>query len=153
MIPVTCAIIFKESKILVAQRSASMKQALKWEFPGGKIEAHETAAQCLLREIKEELNIEIEIIQQLEAHIYDYGNFSIQLIPFVCKYSAGDIVLAEHKDYQWIQKEELPTLDWAPADVAVVEAMLSAESWKYKAKRSKRKAESPKQRTALGLKH
>src|SRR6185436_13382943 len=111
MIPVTCAVILKEGKILVAQRSDSMKQALKWEFPGGKVEAHETAEQCLLREIKEELNITIEIIQQLPIHEYDYGSFAIQLMPFVCKYIAGDIILAEHKDYQWLLKEELPTLD------------------------------------------
>lgn len=126
MIPVTCAIIFKEGKILVAQRSASMKQALKWEFPGGKIETHETAEQCLLREIKEELNIEIEIIQQLDPHVYDYGSFSIQLMPFICKYLFGDVVLAEHIDYQWLLKEQLPALDWAPADVAVVEAIMKA---------------------------
>jgi 8-oxo-dGTP diphosphatase len=102
-----------------------MKQALKWEFPGGKIEAQETAEQCLLREIKEELNIEIEIVRQLEAHVYDYGNFCIQLIPFVCKYLSGDILLAEHMDYRWLLKAELPTLDWAPADVAVVEMLLA----------------------------
>lgn len=126
MIPVTCAIILRNDKILVAQRSSSMKQALKWEFPGGKIEAQETAEQCLLREIKEELNITIEIIQQLETYEYDYGSFAIQLMPFICKYIAGDIVLAEHIDYQWLLKEQLPALDWAAADVAVVEAIMKA---------------------------
>ncbi len=127
MIPVTCAIILRNDKILVAQRSASMKQALKWEFPGGKIEANETSEQCLLREIKEELNLEIEIIQQLDTHVYDYGNFSIQLMPFVCKYVSGDILLAEHIDYRWLHKAELPSLDWAPADVAVVEMFMAGK--------------------------
>ena len=97
MIDVACAIILKDDKILVTQRSEKMSLPLKWEFPGGKIENDETAENCILREIKEELNIEIEIIGKLETKTFDYSNFSINLIPFISNYICGDLILTEHK--------------------------------------------------------
>ncbi len=124
MIEVTCAIILKENKILVTQRSEKMKLPLKWEFPGGKIEKNETEENCLLREIKEELNLEIEIIEKLESKSFDYETFSINLIPFVAKYLKGEIVLSEHKDFKWLTKEELKFLDWAAADIPVLDEYL-----------------------------
>ena len=124
MIEVTCAIILKENKILVTQRSERMHLPLKWEFPGGKIEKNETEENCILREIKEELNLEIEILGKLESKCFDYGTFSINLIPFVAKYLSGEIVLAEHKSFRWLEKEELRSLDWALADVPVLKEFL-----------------------------
>ena len=124
MIEVTCAIILKENKILVTQRSDKMKLPLKWEFPGGKIEKNETDENCLLREIREELNLEIEIIEKLESKSFDYETFSINLIPFVAKYLSGEIVLAEHNDFKWLVKEELNFLDWAAADIPVLDEFL-----------------------------
>lgn len=120
MIDVTCAIILKENKILVTQRSEKMKLPLKWEFPGGKIEKNETAENCLVREIREELNIEIELWEKLDSKYFDYESFSINLIPFVAKFLTGEIVLAEHKDFKWLVKEELIFLDWASADIPVL---------------------------------
>ena len=124
MIDVTCAIILKENKILVTQRSEKMNLPLKWEFPGGKIENNETAENCLLREIKEELNIEIEILDKLEPKSFDYESFSINLIPFLAKYVAGEITLTEHKEFKWLYTEELRNLDWASADIPVLEEFL-----------------------------
>jgi 8-oxo-dGTP diphosphatase len=124
MIDVTCAIILRENKILVTQRSERMNLPLKWEFPGGKIEKNETAENCLLREIKEELNLEIELLGKLESKCFDYETFSINLIPFVSKYLSGEIILVEHKDFKWLTKEELKILDWASADILVVEEFL-----------------------------
>ncbi|MCK9398846.1 MAG: (deoxy)nucleoside triphosphate pyrophosphohydrolase [Bacteroidales bacterium] len=124
MIEVTCAIILRDNKILVTQRSETMDLPLKWEFPGGKIEVNETAENCLRREIKEELNIEIELLEKLETKCFNYETFSINLIPFVSKYLAGEIVLAEHKDFKWFAKEELKFLDWASADIPVLEEFL-----------------------------
>jgi 8-oxo-dGTP diphosphatase len=121
MIDVTCAIIINGDKVLATQRSEKMNLPLKWEFPGGKIERNETAIECIIRELKEELNIEIEIVSKLTAHPYDYGEFKINLIPFVCNFLAGDIILTEHKDYKWFAKDDLRTLDWAPADIPVLE--------------------------------
>ncbi|CAN5661965.1 (deoxy)nucleoside triphosphate pyrophosphohydrolase [soil metagenome] len=127
MIDVTCAIILKENKILVTQRSEKMKLPLKWEFPGGKIEYDETPENCVLREIKEELNLEIRLFRRLETKSFDYESFSINLIPFISNYISGEISLAEHKDFKWLSRKELKFLDWAPADISVLEDFLKLD--------------------------
>jgi len=127
MINVTCAIILFNQKILVAQRSEKMKLPLKWEFPGGKLEDGESEVNCIKREIKEEMNIEIEILKKLSNSIYDYGTFKINLIPFISNYVTGEIILSEHKDYKILNKSELLNLDWAEADLPIVEEFLKHE--------------------------
>lgn len=127
MINVTCAIILKDSKILVAQRSEKMKLPLKWEFPGGKLELNENEVDCIKREIKEELNIEIKVIKKLSNSIFDYGTFKINLIPFIANYISGEILLLEHKEYKLLDKSELYNLDWAEADLPIVEEFLKLE--------------------------
>ncbi|GAB3713827.1 (deoxy)nucleoside triphosphate pyrophosphohydrolase [Flavobacterium koreense] len=127
MINVTCAIILIEDKILVTQRSEKMKLPLKWEFPGGKLEEDENEIDGIQREIKEEINIEIEILEKLSNSIYDYGTFKINLIPFISNYVSGEIILSEHKDYKLLDKSELLNLDWAEADLPIVEEFLKLE--------------------------
>lgn len=125
MINVTCAIIEKDGFVLVTQRSEQMSLPLKWEFPGGKVEGEESIEDCLKREIKEELNIEINIISPLEPNLHAYPNGKeIRLIPFICEYNSGALHLAEHADYKWLKKDELLTLDWAAADVPIVNAYI-----------------------------
>ena len=127
MINVTCAIIVDDTNsVLVTQRSASMKLPLKIEFPGGKIEEGETPSECLVREIKEELNLDIKILFEMPANIHHYVEFSINLIPFVCKVIGGSIELREHESYQWLNPSELLDQDWAEADVPIVENYLSS---------------------------
>ena len=82
MLQVTCAIIRHENKILICQRSAAMKLPLKWEFPGGKIEAGESREACFQREIHEELGIDVLITREVSIVEYDYSDFSISLYPF-----------------------------------------------------------------------
>ena len=127
MINVTCAIILINGKILVAQRSEKMKLPLKWEFPGGKLEENESEIDCIKREIREELNIEIEILKKLSNSIFDYRTFKINLIPFLTNYVSGKIILNEHKDYKLLYKSELLNLDWAEADFPIVEEFLKLE--------------------------
>jgi 8-oxo-dGTP diphosphatase len=124
MMDVTCAIIVKGDKILVAQRSEKMSPPLKWEFPGGKIEPSETAENCLKREIKEELNLDIDLIEKLESQLYKYELYTITLIPFISNYLSGEIALNEHKCVKWLTKEELVGLDWAPAEISVLHSFL-----------------------------
>lgn len=127
MIDVTCAIIVNEDgQVLVTQRSAEMKLPLKMEFPGGKIEPGETAEQCLVREIKEELNLDIEILRDMPSNVHRYPDFSIRLIPFICRISDGNIVLKEHISWHWMEAVRLPGLDWAAADVPVMVNYLKA---------------------------
>ncbi|MDA6070471.1 (deoxy)nucleoside triphosphate pyrophosphohydrolase [Flavobacterium sp. AC] len=127
MINVTCAIILKDEKILVAQRNEKMKLPLKWEFPGGKLEINESEIDCIKREIKEEININIEVLQKLTNNIHDYGTFKINLIPFLVQYISGEIKLAEHKDYRLLERSQLLKLDWAEADLPIVEEFLKLE--------------------------
>jgi 8-oxo-dGTP diphosphatase len=126
VIKVTCALIINDqSRILAAQRSQTMSLPLKWEFPGGKIEPGETAEDCLIREIKEELNIEIQIIKVLPSNIHTYPKITIELIPFICAHIGGEIILKEHAQYRWLHKNELLALDWADADVPIVQHYLN----------------------------
>ena len=127
MIPhyrVVCAIIHQDDKILAVQRSEAMKLPLKWEFPGGKIEPNESEQQCIQREIKEELDIDIEVLQRLNPVLHDYPDFSIELIPYTAKHINGEIKLKEHAQYLLLDKSELQELDWAEADVPIVEEYL-----------------------------
>lgn len=125
MIRVSCAIIINSfDQVLVTKRSSLMPLPLKWEFPGGKIEENETAEACLIREIKEELNIEILITGSLPPNDHQYPDKLIRLIPFICRQTGGEIVLKEHSDYKWLDVKDLLDLDWAEADVGVVEEYL-----------------------------
>lgn len=125
MINVTCAIIIKDDKILVTQRSELMKLPLKWEFPGGKMNENESEIDCIKREIQEELSINISVVRKLNNSIFDYGNFIVNLIPFVANYISGEIKLTEHNQYKFLNKSELIYLDWAEADIPIVKEFLS----------------------------
>ena len=116
MIEVCCAIILKESKILAVQRGPKSNHPWKWEFPGGKVNSAETAEECIVREISEELTIRIEIQNQLVPVEFDYGSKQIRLIPFVCKIISGEIILTEHVAQRWLNLDEYKTLNWSGAD-------------------------------------
>lgn len=125
MIKVVCAIIRKDNKILITQRSETMKLPLKWEFPGGKVENNEDEFDALVREIKEELSIDIHLQSRLSSHIHDYGNLKINLIAYVCQHISGDIQLTEHKNYTYVTLEELPKFDLADADLPIIKDLKS----------------------------
>lgn len=128
IIPVACAIIEGPAGVLCAQRSATMSLPLAWEFPGGKIESGETAELALLREIREELQVDIIIGQALTYadHSYVEGRV-IRLFPFVCRLvDGGDPIPREHAALRWVMREELRSLDWAAADVPVLEGYLKS---------------------------
>lgn len=126
MIDVACAIIITpEKRVLVTQRSADMRHPLKIEFPGGKVEAAEMPDACIVREIKEELNLDIQPIYEMQPHIHAYPDITIRLIPFVCRVIGGEIKLREHLTYAWLTPVELLDLDWAAADIPVLQQYLS----------------------------
>lgn len=120
MLHVTCAIIEHQGKVLICQRSASMKLPLKWEFPGGKIEGEESKEECLKREIKEELGLEIEVGPALPHVEHHYPEFSLYLYPFLCTWIGGSLAIAEHAQAIWVSYDDLKNYDWAEADVPVV---------------------------------
>lgn len=124
-IHVTCAIIERDGLVLAARRSATMSQPLKWEFPGGKIDHGESREECLRREIFEEMGIEVSVGKNLPATTHDYPTFSVTLYPFICSINSGEIVLHEHAAISWLPPEKLHTLDWAEADMPVIESYLA----------------------------
>jgi 8-oxo-dGTP diphosphatase len=115
-IRVACAIIKKNGRILAAQRSESMSMPLKWEFPGGKINSGETPEQCLKRELREELGIEVHVGRSFEQVTHQYPDFSVTLFPFLCTLTGGQLTLHEHKAVAWMSPDDLPSLDWTEAD-------------------------------------
>ena len=118
-IKVVAAIIQKEDKILATKRGYG-EFINMWEFPGGKIESGETKEQALVREIKEELNIEISVDKFAIDIEYQYPNFYLFMSCFMCSIKEGSIEFLEHNDGKWITKEELNTLNWLPADIDAV---------------------------------
>lgn len=122
---VACAIIVDNRKILAAQRSETMSLPLKWEFPGGKIEAGEAPEACLERELLEELGITVTIGAPLPAATHDYTDFTVTLYPYVCRRPIGSITLHEHRAAVWIEPERMAGLDWAEADLPIIDSFLS----------------------------
>lgn len=129
-IHVTCAIIERAGRVLATQRSAAMSMPHKWEFPGGKIDPGETAEECLRRELLEEIGIQARIGRSLPASTHQYPTFTITLHPFICTIEEGEIVLHEHEALLWLEPGELLCLDWAEADIPVLEAYLATNGGK-----------------------
>lgn len=121
-VKVVAAIIIHENKIFATQRGyGEFKDG--WEFPGGKIEPGETPQEALVREIKEELDIEIEVKDFLETVEYDYPEFHLSMDCFFCVIRSGELVLKEHEAAKWLTVETLDSVDWLPADQGLIEGI------------------------------
>ena len=122
IVKVVAAIIIHENKIFATQRGyGEFKDG--WEFPGGKIEPGETPQKALVREIKEELDIEIKVKDFLETVEYDYPTFHLSMDCFFCTIKSGELVLKEHEAAKWLTVETLDSVDWLPADQGLVEGI------------------------------
>lgn len=120
VIKVVAAIIIDQGKVFATQRGYGEFKD-RWEFPGGKIEQGETPQQALKREIREELDTEIEAGELFETVEYDYPNFHLTMQCFLCTIKSGDLVLKEHEAAKWLTRETLDSVDWLPADKGLVE--------------------------------
>lgn len=118
-IEVVAAIIRDGDKIFATQRGYGEFKG-GWEFPGGKIEAGESPEKALIREIKEELDVEIDVKELFDTVEYDYPDFHLTMHCFISSLKAGEIVLNEHEDARWLRKDKLDSVDWLPADEELI---------------------------------
>lgn len=124
MINVVAAVIKDDNgKILITQRNLKKSQWGLWEFPGGKIEQGETREEAIIREIKEELTIDIKVDSYFDEKVFNYPEKDINLIALECKKINGDIKLLEHEDYKWVNSSELENFEFAPAAIFIVEKL------------------------------
>jgi 8-oxo-dGTP diphosphatase len=122
MIDVTCAIIRNdENEVLIVQRGEKTDHPFKWEFPGGKTDGPESYDDCIIREIDEELSMNIVICGKLKPVEYDYGHKKIRLFPYICDTLDELPLLSEHIDFKWIPPSDLPDVDFSEADIIVAE--------------------------------
>jgi 8-oxo-dGTP diphosphatase len=120
MIEVSCAIIRNEElRVLVVQRGGETDHPLKWEFPGGKVDKNESPEDSVVREVLEELEMEIVVVGTLPAVEHDYGHKQIVLIPFVCDTLIDKPALNEHIAFRWSDPADLLMVDFSEADIAV----------------------------------
>ena len=118
-IEVVAAIICQDNQIFATQRGyGDFKDG--WEFPGGKVEPGETPETALVREIREELAVEISVGELLTTVEYDYPNFHLTMHCYLCRLTGGELRLLEHQAARWLGKGELYSVEWLPADVGII---------------------------------
>jgi mutator protein MutT len=125
LITVTAAIIQKNDLVLSARRKEGLHLAGYWEFPGGKLEDGEQPEECLRRELFEEFGIESEIGACIGESIYHYESKTIRLLGFLTTHINGEFSLTDHDEIRWLKPNELKALQWAPADVPLVDELIA----------------------------
>lgn len=123
LIRVAAAVLQREGRLLVARRVAPDWLAGKWEFPGGKIEADESATECLVRELHEEFAITVSVGSHLITTEHAYPALRVELQAFHASWVRGEPVPVDHDRILWAQPEELSSLDWAEADLPILAAL------------------------------
>ena len=122
---VKAAAIIRDGKVLIAQRQQGSHMEYKWEFPGGKLEPDETPEECIIREIKEEMDIDIEVDDIYKVVKFKYEEKDILLLCYLCRIIKGDGKAIECNDFKWVTKDELPGFDFVPADLPIVEKLIN----------------------------
>lgn len=125
---VTAALIRDDQKILIAQRGRNQKFGRQWEFPGGKLNRGETPEACLRREIREELNLEIQVDEHFCTVHHQYPDFEIELMAFWCSIVGGSLELEEHEQVRWVTVPEMKQYSFVEADLNVIAALASDQS-------------------------
>lgn len=120
---VTCGVIEQDGKFLIVQRGENTSHALKWEFPGGKVDPGETEAECMARELKEELAIDVVVKEQLNRIEREEADLIIELIPFRCTIVDGEITLLEHLQLAWIDVNQPIKYDLCIGDYEIVDQL------------------------------
>lgn len=117
---VICDSFEQPARIFAAARGCGEFRGM-WEFPGGKTEDGETSRQAVVREIREELGVTVEVGALIDTVAYDYPAFHLQMDCFWCKITEGEIDLREAADARWLKRNELHQVNWLPADIALID--------------------------------
>lgn len=125
MIHVAAAIIHQNNRILICQRGAGGNCAFLWEFPGGKLEEDETLEECIIRECKEELDIDIEVKDIYAETTYEYPDKVIAFTFFNAEITNGEIKMDVHEEIKWVMQSELINYEFCPADVGIVKNLVT----------------------------
>lgn len=120
---VTAGLIEKDGKLLIAQRPLAKHGALKWEFPGGKVEEDEDPRACLVREIREELGVEIHVGKIVETVFHHYPDRSVLLLFYRCTWLSGEPQAIECEAFAWVEARELPAYDFLDADLDFIQKL------------------------------
>ena len=120
---VSAAIIIRDQKVLMARRAAGESLAGFWEFPGGKREADETIGDCLIREIREELALNIKVLGEFGVSDYQYPGGEIRLIGLLAEIKNGEISMTVHDAVEWIELRKVLDYKLAPADIPLAEKL------------------------------
>ncbi len=120
MTKVVCAFIWEGQKVLIAQRPPHKSEPLSWEFPGGKIEPEESEQEAIVREIKEELALDVLPEERLGSVVSTHSQNTIELSCWKCRLLGGNIELREHKAFRWVEISELLSYRLSRADVSLV---------------------------------
>jgi 8-oxo-dGTP diphosphatase len=124
MMNVVCGVIGDgEGRVLACLRPAGKHLGGLWEFPGGKVEDGESPQSALERELREELGIEVELLEPLEPVVWQYERGTIRLIPWRCRVLQGEPQPIEHERLKWCAPGDFGELEWAAADVPVLEQL------------------------------
>lgn len=124
MVKVVAALIWKEDRFMICQRPAHKARGLLWEFAGGKVEQGETDEEALIRECKEELDIEIGTKDIFMSLVHNYPDMAVNLILFNAYIKSGEPKLLEHNDIKWITPAEIPKYDFCPADEEILKKLM-----------------------------
>lgn len=118
-INVVAAVIMKEGKVFATQRGyGEFKDG--WEFPGGKVEARESPEEALCREIREELEVEVNVGDLIDTIEYDYPAFHLSMKCYACTIAGGSPHLLEHEAARWLTADQLDSVAWLPADITLI---------------------------------
>lgn len=129
IVEVVAALIWDNNKFMVCQRPAHKACALLWEFVGGKVEPDETKEQALIRECKEELDVDLTVGDKFMDVVHEYSDITVHLTLFNAKIAQGVPQLLEHNDIRWITPSEIHNYHFCPADEEIIERLKDEISW------------------------